>query len=52
MRRSGAGAARTLTSSRGGDPRFAAHYDGIEPGLARYARDAIVASADRREPAG
>ena len=34
------------------DPRFTAHYDAVEPGLARYVRDAIVANADRREPAG
>ena len=25
------------------DPRFAAHYDAVAPGLARYVRDAIVA---------
>ena len=34
------------------DPRFTAAYDEVEPGLARYVRDAIVANADRREPAG
>ena len=48
----GYAAHRGLAGLYAGDPRFAAHYDGIEPGLARYARDAIVASADRREPAG
>ena len=25
------------------DPRFAAHYDDLRPGLARYASDAILA---------
>jgi MerR family transcriptional regulator, thiopeptide resistance regulator len=34
------------------DPRFTAAYDGVEPGLARYVHDAILANADRREPAG
>ena len=34
------------------DPRFTAAYDEVEPGLARYVHDAIVANADRREPAG
>jgi hypothetical protein len=34
------------------DPRFTASYDGVEPGLARYVHDAILANADRREPAG
>ena len=29
------------------DPRFTASYEEIEPGLARYVRDAIVANADR-----
>ncbi len=27
------------------DPRFAAHYDAIRPGLATWLRDAIEASA-------
>ena len=27
------------------DPRFRAHYDGIEPGLAVWLRDAIEAQA-------
>jgi DNA-binding transcriptional MerR regulator len=31
------------------DPRFTATYDGVEPGLARYVHDAILANADRRE---
>jgi hypothetical protein len=31
------------------DPRFAAHYDDVAAGLARYLRDAITASADRAE---
>lgn len=31
------------------DPRFAATYDDVEPGLAQYVRDAIVANADRAE---
>jgi DNA-binding transcriptional MerR regulator len=48
----GYAAHRGLAGLYAGDPRFAAHYDGIEPGLARYVRDAIVANADRREPAG
>jgi len=34
------------------DPRFTATYDEVEPGLARYVHDAIVANADHREPAG
>ena len=34
------------------DPRFTAAYDDVAPGLARYVRDAILANADRREPAG
>ncbi|GAA4641330.1 MerR family transcriptional regulator [Gordonia humi] len=29
------------------DPRFTATYDDLEPGLARYVRDAIVANAER-----
>ncbi|MCF8609562.1 MerR family transcriptional regulator [Gordonia sp. HY285] len=29
------------------DPRFAATYNDLEPGLAQYVRDAIVANADR-----
>jgi DNA-binding transcriptional MerR regulator len=29
------------------DPRFTAHYDDVEPGLAQYVRDAIHANADR-----
>lgn len=32
------------------DPRFTATYDRVEPGLARYVHDAILANADRREP--
>jgi DNA-binding transcriptional MerR regulator len=32
------------------DERFAATYDGVEPGLARYVHDAIHANADRQEP--
>jgi hypothetical protein len=31
------------------DPRFTAHYDGAEPGLAQYLRDAIHANADRAQ---
>ena len=36
------------------DPRFAAHYDAHEPGLAQWVRDAVHANADRVEagPAG
>ena len=30
------------------DPRFAAYYDGVAPGLAIYLRDAILANADRK----
>lgn len=30
------------------DERFAAHYDGIAPGLAHYVRAAIHANADQR----
>ena len=30
------------------DPRFTKHYDDVEPGLAQYVRDAIVANADAR----
>jgi len=33
------------------DARFTAGYDSVEPGLARYVRDAIHANADRGEPA-
>lgn len=29
------------------DPRFTAHYDDVEPGLARWVRDAVHANADR-----
>jgi MerR family transcriptional regulator, thiopeptide resistance regulator len=29
------------------DPRFAAHYDAIAPGLAQYVHDAIVAPTGR-----
>ena len=29
------------------DERFATRYDAIEPGLARYIRDAFIAEADR-----
>ena len=29
------------------DPRFTEHYDRLAPGLAQYARDAIVANAER-----
>lgn len=31
------------------DPRFTAHYDGVEPELAAYLRDAIHANADRAQ---
>ncbi|MFT3716763.1 MAG: MerR family transcriptional regulator [Gordonia sp. (in: high G+C Gram-positive bacteria)] len=31
------------------DPRFAATYNDLEPGLAQYVRDAIHANADRQE---
>jgi hypothetical protein len=31
------------------DPRFAAHYEELEPGLAAYVRDAIVAHASGAE---
>jgi DNA-binding transcriptional MerR regulator len=31
------------------DPRFAATYDAIEPGLAQYVHDAIGANADRQQ---
>ena len=43
---------RRLAGLYAEDPRFAAAYDGVEPGLARYVRDAILANAARREPAG
>jgi DNA-binding transcriptional MerR regulator len=33
------------------DPRFTANYDNVEPGLAQYVHDAILANADRREKA-
>lgn len=42
---------RGLADLYTGDPRFTAYYDGIEPGLAVYVRDAIRANAARREPA-
>lgn len=32
------------------DPRFAASYDAVEPGLARYVHDAITANAARHAP--
>jgi DNA-binding transcriptional MerR regulator len=31
------------------DSRFASNYDGVEPGLAQYVHDAIIANADRRQ---
>jgi DNA-binding transcriptional MerR regulator len=31
------------------DPRFAAHYDQVEPGLAAYLREAVHANAERLE---
>ncbi len=34
------------------DPRFARNYDDVEPGLAKYVHDAIVASAARRSRTG
>ena len=34
------------------DPRFAAHYDAVEPGLAAYLRDAIHANAARVDALG
>jgi len=34
------------------DPRFTAHYDRVEPGLAQYVRDAVHANADRAERSG
>ena len=37
---------RRLAAMYVDDPRFAARYDAIEPGLAVYTRDAIIASAD------
>ncbi|GAB3688956.1 MerR family transcriptional regulator [Angustibacter aerolatus] len=33
------------------DPRFTAHYDDRQPGLAQWLRDAVHANADRHEPA-
>lgn len=33
------------------DPRFTANYDDVEPGLAQYVHDAILANAARHEPA-
>lgn len=38
---------RTLGEMYISDPRFSATYDDLEPGLARYVRDAIIANADR-----
>lgn len=38
---------RSLGSMYVDDPRFKARYDGIAPGLAEYARDAIAANAAR-----
>lgn len=29
------------------DPRFAAHYDGLAPGLAQFVSDAVIANAER-----
>ena len=33
------------------DPRFAANYERVAPGLATYLRDAILAKADRQDAA-
>jgi DNA-binding transcriptional MerR regulator len=35
-----------------GDPRFTANYDSVEPGLAQYVHDAILANSARRHSAG
>lgn len=35
-----------------GDPRFTADYDSVEPGLAQYVHDAILANSARRNSAG
>jgi MerR family transcriptional regulator, thiopeptide resistance regulator len=43
---------RSLAGLYAEDPRFTAAFDGVEPGLARYVHDAILANAARREPAG
>jgi DNA-binding transcriptional MerR regulator len=34
------------------DERFARNYDDVEPGLAQYVHDAIIANAGRHQPAG
>jgi DNA-binding transcriptional MerR regulator len=34
------------------DPRFAQHYEDVQPGLARFVHDAIHANADRAEAGG
>ncbi len=38
---------RNLAELYVSDPRFAAHYDELMPGLARYVHDAVCASAER-----
>lgn len=35
-----------------GDPRFTANYDSVEPGLAQYVHDAILANSARHNAAG
>lgn len=42
---------RGLGEMYAADPRFAAHYEGVAPGLAIYLRDAIFANADQRHAA-
>jgi DNA-binding transcriptional MerR regulator len=41
---------RCMAAMYVGDERFTAYYDEIEPGLARYMHDAILANAGRHEP--
>jgi hypothetical protein len=40
---------RSLTEMYVTDPRFAANYEQVEPGLAGYVRDAITANMSRPE---
>jgi len=42
---------RALATRYVEDPRFAAHYEALAPGLAAYVRDAIWANADRARAA-
>ena len=42
---------RNLAEMYVADPRFAASYDKVAPGLASYVHDAVLANADAQEAA-